>query len=140
MKIIQQRIQENSTELSTISALFVDDRFECNTLEDTDRYLEVSGAKAYGKTAIPRGIYKIVRDMSPHFGYVTPRFLDVPQFTNIRCHKGNKPTDTEGCILVGTFNIHMLDWVSQSARAFKKLDAKIAAALERGEEVTWEIV
>jgi len=142
MKIVQQRIPEWSTAISTISELYVDEVFECHILEDKDRFLEVNGAKAKvpGQTAIPRGKRNVIRDKSNRFGYVTPRLLDVEYFTWIRCHKGNDAEDTEGCLLPGYYTDGVPDWVSDSRKAFEKLDLKIETALAKGENVTWEIV
>jgi hypothetical protein len=54
-----------------------------------------------GKTAIPRGIYKVVFQNSPKFGPDTLTLLKVPGFTHIRIHSGNTHEDTEGCIIIG---------------------------------------
>lgn len=141
MKIVQQRIPEWSTKKTTISELYVDEVFECHILEDFDAKLEDNPkAKVYGKTAIPRGKYKIVRDKSNRFGFITPRFLAVPNYVGVRCHPGNDAEDTEGCPLPGEFTVGVSDWVSNSRLAFNKLDLKIEKALKKNEEVTWEIV
>ena len=79
-----------------------------DTLEDTDRGLtqdmqldEIKRIKVYGKTAIPKGTYKVsVQYWQKHKIYV-PFIHDVPGFTSILIHSGNTPEDTLGCILVG---------------------------------------
>ena len=55
------------TDNSTISDLFVNDKFECYILEDVDRGLkssmtleEINAKKIYGRTAIPEGKYEII--------------------------------------------------------------------------------
>jgi len=141
MKIVQQRIPEWSTNITTISELYVDEVFECHILEDYDAHLEDGKhKKLYGVTAIARGLYPVVRDRSNRFGYVTPRLLNVKDFTGIRCHKGNDADDTEGCLLPGHFTVGVPDWIDHSRIAFEKLDKKIEDALDREEKVTWEIV
>ena len=88
----------------TIGELFIDDEFECFTLEDQVRETDqpVESWKIPGNTAIPRGLYKITLDYSVRFQQTMPRLLDVEGFRGIRIHPGNTIHDTEGCILVGT--------------------------------------
>lgn len=50
-------------------------------------------------SCIPVGTYPCRRVQSPHFGE-TFEVCDVPNRTHILFHKGNRPEDTEGCILV----------------------------------------
>lgn len=86
----------------TIGKLSVEDSYASYyTLEDTDRKMEDGEEKVPGKTAIPRGKYKIQLTMSNRFKRILPLLLDVPQFSSIRIHSGNTPANTEGCILVG---------------------------------------
>lgn len=102
----------------TIGKLYVDGKFFCNTLEDTDRGLtkdmsieEIKKIKVYGRTAIPTGKYKVTLEVqSPKFsnyrqykfcdGYL-PRLVNVPGFDGILIHIGNTDEDSSGCILVG---------------------------------------
>lgn len=87
----------------TIGGLYLPDAgtFKYYTLEDTDRQLESGGVKIPGQTAIPAGRYRITLVWSPKRNGLVPLLLDVPQFTGIEIHSGNKPEDTEGCILIG---------------------------------------
>lgn len=83
----------------TIGQLYIDDHEFCYTLEDRVR---PPGEKVYGETAIPEGTYKVSIEAfrgDPHKMY--PYLHEVPMFTGVCMHGGNKPEDTLGCILVG---------------------------------------
>jgi len=138
LKIVLQRTV--FTEESTIGQLMVNNRFECHTLEDRDRFLEDGSDKVYAKTAIPRGVYRVTRTLSNRFKRVLPILRDVPNFTGVRIHTGNKAEDTEGCILVGTYKPETEDWISNSRDSFKKLDKKIEDAINDGEAITLEVI
>lgn len=102
----------------TIGRLYVDGKYFCDTLEDTDRGLRQSlpecvnkAKKVKGKTAIPTGRYRVTLDVKSQKysnvafynfcnGYV-PRLLNVPAYDGVLIHVGNSERDTEGCILVG---------------------------------------
>lgn len=118
-------IRKWRTERSTVGELYVGGTFFCYTLEDRDRLSE-GLPKVAGSTAIPAGTYSVVLTHSPRFGRVLPEVLDVPGFAGVRIHPGNKPEDTEGCILVGMSRAK--DTVLDSKVAFSALDAKIQAA------------
>ena len=136
-----QLIREDFTEESTEGKLFINGTFECYTLEDTDRQLELGGKKIYGQTAIPRGTYEIDITYSPRFKEDMPLLLNVKGFEGVRIHSGNKPEDTDGCILVGNENTRDGDdWIGQSKKAYRRLFSKILEAEERGEKITIEIV
>lgn len=94
-------IRDQFTGKSTGGVLYIDGDFFCYTLEDKDRQVETTGEKVYGKTAIPRGVYKVIVNLSPKFQRYYPRLLDVPGYQGVLIHEGNTDADTEGCILVG---------------------------------------
>lgn len=126
--------RDTFTEYSTTGQLLVDGKLECFTLEDKDRHLEDGIVKKiYGRTAIPRGLYKVVLDWSPKYKRNMPHVLDVPGFEGIRIHSGNKHEDTEGCILVGKSRNN--DWIRDSQLALDALLAKIIMALDAGEDI-----
>jgi hypothetical protein len=88
----------------TIGALSIDGDFACWICEDTVR--EVAGQpvaswKIAGKTAIPRGTYRVDITFSNRFQRDLPLLVDVAGFVGIRMHPGNKATDTDGCLLPG---------------------------------------
>lgn len=127
-------IRDTFTDKTTIGKMFVDEVYECNTLEDVVR----KGAKVYGKTAIPEGIYPVILDFSNKYQKVMPHVLDVPNFAGIRIHAGNDQDDTEGCILVGRGR--KIDWISQSKIAFDTLFQKLEDAYDRKEKITIEVI
>ena len=125
----------------TEGKLYINDGFECYTVEDTDRNLQNGGIKVDGVTAIPKGTYDITISMSTRFKKFMIEVLNVPQFKGVRIHSGNSSKDTEGCIIVGSINNRDDDdWVGGSAIALERLFGKVKKALSAGEQVTLEVV
>lgn len=135
----------------TIGKLYVNGIYECDTLEDTDRGLtqdmplsNIQSKKLYGETAIPTGTYKIdINTVSPKFkdrswakfcGGKLPRLIDVPGYSGVLIHVGNKPADTLGCILVGDNKIK--GQVINSTSTFQELYSLMLKAKVAGEEIT----
>lgn len=134
----------------TIGKLYIDGKYFCDTLEDTDRGLDKSMSllmlkvkKIWGKTAIPTGTYSItLKIQSPKYKYrnqynfcngFVPRLCDVPAYDGILMHIGNKPEDTDGCILVGENKVK--GQVINSTVTFKKLYEKMQRADRQGETI-----
>jgi hypothetical protein len=128
-------VRDIFTEKSTTGKLYVDGVFECYTLEDKDRF---GGTKVYGQSAIPAGQYGVIVNRSPRFGKDMPLLLNVPGYSGVRIHPGNKAEDTEGCLLVG--QTRTVDFIGSSRAAYAALLAKINAALAKKETVTIQIV
>ena len=125
----------------TEGKLYINDRFECYTIEDTDRKLEDDGEKVYGQTAIPRGSYAVRITPSNRFHKDLIKIDSVPYFTGIRIHSGNSSKDTDGCIIVGSTNTMDDDnWVGGSRVAYNRLHARVKEALDMEEQVTLEVV
>lgn len=99
MKLKLERLYKKDN--YTIGKLYINDKYFCDTLEDTVRELNTINDKIKHKTAIPEGTYKVVVTMSHRFKRLLPLLLNVPYFTGIRIHKGNDENDTSGCILIG---------------------------------------
>lgn len=118
---------------ATIGELLINDKHLCDTLEDRVR---PEGEKVYGKTAIPEGTYEVKLTHSPRFKKILPEILNVPNFSGIRIHTGNSSKDTEGCILVGTWNGEKEDWVGNSRIAFDKLMTLLEEATNNKEKIT----
>ena len=130
--------REPSSVKSTIGELDINGVWECYILEDVDRFLEKGGVKIPGRTAIPRGGYRIILDWSDRFKCLMFLLVDVPGFTGVRIHAGNTDENTDGCLLTGQTKEE--DFVGQSVAALKNLSMKILSAMLRGESVWIEIV
>ena len=138
----------------TISNLYINGKYFCNTIEDTDRGLtqnmplaEIKAKKVASKTAIPTGTYKVTLDVvSPKFGSKPfykevcngklPRLLDVKGFEGILIHVGEGPKGyelTSGCLLVGLNTIK--GGLTQSKEYFKALYTKLKEAHNKGEDI-----
>jgi hypothetical protein len=121
----------------SIGTLYVDGRRQCYTLEDADREKHgrpVAEWKVTGATAIPRGCYRVTRTYSNRFKAVTPFLHNVPGYLGVRIIAERQPRIVDGCILVGASRTDF-----RSRLAYSVLDARIAAALARGEQVWLEI-
>jgi hypothetical protein len=115
-----------------VGSLAIDGRPRCFTLEDVEREVKIPG-----KTAIPRGLYKLILDYSVRFQRQMPHILDVPGFEGIRIHAGNTAADTEGCILVGLTKAN--SFIGQSRIAFDRLFDSLEKAHYLGEPMFIEI-
>lgn len=130
----------------TAGRLYFDD-LRCDTLEPTVRELiDLDGdgkydspgeGKVYGQTAIPAGRYRIRMLMSPRFHREMPYLMDVPGFTGIMIHPGNKVEDTKGCVLVGVSGPR--GTLTDSRGWSDLLNKRITKAIERGESVMIDI-
>lgn len=138
----------------TIGKLYIDGKYFCDTLEDTDRGLSSSMSveniylnKIKGKTCIPKGTYKITLDVvSTKYSNFTkysytrfcngkmPRLLEVPGFSGILIHAGNTPEDTDGCILVGENKA--VGKVINSQKVWKKLYGYLQEGKQEGIVIT----
>ena len=152
MKILVNRIYNCPT--YCISHVYVDGKYVCDAIEDTDRGItkdmptaEIAKKKVYGKTAIPRGEYDVKLTFSPKFASRTwgkrysgkvPQIMDVPCFSGVRLHPGNYASDVKGCLAVGYNKV--AGQVVQSTQCFYDLmDNYIVPATKRGEKITISI-
>ena len=125
-------VREPTKNDTTLGALFIDDHWQCHTLEDIIRPV---GEKIYGETAIPPGRYKLVLSMSNRFKKILPEVLAVPNFTGIRIHAGNTAKDTHGCLLLGqTRNVEARS-IGQSKLALEAFMTKITAVWDAKSEL-----
>lgn len=147
MKITVDRFK--SDDETTLSLVSINGRFECFGLED-----EYREEKVAGETRIPAGVYKIrFRNWGGFYSRYLKRFpdfhasgmlqvMDVPNFTSILIHMGNKDKDTAGCLLVGVNAVgdHGDMSLGNSRGAYKKFYRRVKEALSIGEKVTIEYV
>ena len=71
----------------TIGKLYIDGKYFCDTLEDVVR----KGPKVMHETAIPAGTYEVILNVSPRFGKVLPRLLNVPGLMESSSTQGTPP-------------------------------------------------
>jgi hypothetical protein len=114
------------TNLSVIGELFFRE-YRCYTLEDLVREGQ---EKIPGKTAIPYGRYRVIINYSPRFKKPLPLLLNVPLFYGVRIHSGNKPEDTDGCILIG--ERRDTDCIYQSIKAMETFIPLLSESLQGG--------
>lgn len=138
----------------TIGRLFVNGVLQGNTLEDTDRGLSdamdervIRNRKIYGKTAIPKGRYRIdMTTVSPKFSkypfYMEicqgklPRLRGVKGFEGILLHVADGPKGAdllEGCIGIGMNRIK--GQLCEGKETFKKVYTLMKEAHDRGETI-----
>ena len=133
----------NLTPNYTEGELYVNGVYFCKTLEDTNRDLNKNGQfdnnekKVYGETCIPYGKYKVILSYSPKFKRELPEILEVPDFQGIRIHRGNKISDTLGCVLCGE---KVVNGVLQNSTPYeKKLVSILKDAISKGETINLTI-
>ena len=122
----------------TIGSFYIDGEWCYYTLEDKDRKLEDDGVKIPKETAIPRGRYQVIIDLSNRFQRMMPHILDVPQFTGIRIHILNTPVETEGCIGIGLQYEVRTHNILKSKLAFDDFFPRLEQGLKEGE--VWIVV
>lgn len=149
----------NFTDTSTIGLLSLNGVFICFILEDKDRGLkdsmtleEINKIKVFSTTCIPYGKYEIAITKSNRFSALAtqqaghpvevwlPELLNVKGYAGVRIHPGNKPEDTEGCLLPGKAKAVDLKSVSDSRGAFGLVFPKIQEAINKKEKVFINIV
>ena len=135
MKLILKR-SENIGKACT-GDLYIDGVFFCHTLEDEVRGI---GIKVQDKTAIPEGVYKVIVNLSPKFGKMMPRLLEVPLFTGILIHSGNSVIDTCGCILVGDTIQSGEERITGGSKVFPILVQKLTKAQSAKDDISIEII
>ena len=150
MKLEVHRIAKKNE--YTIGRLYINGKYECDTLEDCDRGLtqdmpleEIKAKKVYGKTAIPTGTYDIdMNTVSPKFekrswakpfGGKLPRLVNVPGYEGVLIHPFNKASESLGCIGVGKNSIKGM--ITDSSHTFMSLMSKyLLPAKVKGEKIT----
>jgi len=147
MKLKLVRFSDNDE--STIGLLFVDNVFQCFTLEDQHQ-----DEKVMHETRIPGGEYEItLRTWGGFHERYSKTFADIhkgtlwirniPGFKYVLIHCGNHDGHTSGCVLLGDTcqqNVSNRGYIGESMKAYRRVYPPIAAALKSGEKVTIEII
>jgi hypothetical protein len=138
MKLTLTRFSGQST--STLGLLFVDNSFECFTLEDEERVVKIKG-----ETRIPEGTYQVkkrevlsglTKKYRDRFDFFDYHFMlqDVPGFEYVYIHIGNDETNTDGCLLVGdgvkSNRFDQKNNLQSSTSAFERLYKRLSGALD----------
>lgn len=115
----------------TTSRIFVNGEYFDTCLEDAGRPV---GVKVQDETCIPEATYKVEitrsnrfqKDMMVLYNVDHDHSVEVGgvRFTGIRVHSGSTIAHTAGCPLI---------------RRYRELQEMVAAALDRMEEVLWQI-
>ena len=156
MKIQVKRTARKS--VYTVGKVYIDGKYFCDSLEDTDRgvtqsmaFTPTGGAngywlnndggiinKVYGKTAIPTGFYDACSYYWPKFKCYVVQLLRVPGFTGILMHNGMTADHSEGCVLLGKNNL--VGRLDGDRIYMDALVARVMAAEKRGEKVQVEVI
>ena len=138
----------------TIGIFYISGKKLSEVLEDEDRGLvqtmptgKINQIKVYGKTAIPKGTYKVVLSVSPKFkdrpwakkwGGLVPEIRDVKGWTGVRIHPANSASELLGCCAPGD-NLKV-GKVLNSTKRYDELMKQLVPVWEKGEDITIEIV
>ena len=135
----------SSGEDSTLGNLYIDGKFECFTLEDQFQEIKVPG-----ETRIPADTYiikKLKQDTPLTLKYKKKykwfdyhlEICDIPNYTGVYMHVGNRHQNTAGCPLLGDTlanNQHGDDgFLGTSTVAYKRVYEKVSDALNVNEPV-----
>lgn len=141
-------IRFSASPKSTLGLLFIDNVFQCYTLEDEYRPVKVKH-----ETRIPEGVYKLTLSTwgnhharyAAKFGAMHKGMIvvnNVPGFSGILIHMGNKDDHTSGCILVGMAvnNNKVADGLLlNSEEAYRRIYKTIATAISVGQSVNLSV-
>lgn len=128
--------RESESNEWTQGKAYIDDVYECYTLEDQTQI-----KKVMHETRIPAGAYKVkLREFGGHHEKYKLKFPDfhkgmlwlqeVPGFKDILIHIGNTDDDSSGCILVGKGYLN--GKITESTKAYISLYKKVVKAASEG--------
>ncbi len=135
--IREPSVRPETGEGFTLSKVYRNGIYFCECCEDEDRLLEKGGVKVATRTAIPRGLYRVIVSMSNRFKKLLPEVLHVDQFSGIRIHGGNKAEHSEGCLLWG--RVRTANGIADCPATIAKLIADIQTAEKGGKRVWLEV-
>ena len=143
MELVQQRVSQKGD--STYSVLSLEGKQLCFTIEDIHHNVKVDN-----ETRISSGRYEIkfrevlspktkrYRELYPSWFTWHLELQDVPEFTYIYMHIGNRSSDSSGCLLLnkGVSELSNGNYVGHSSwAAFIEVYSIISDALTSGERV-----
>ena len=99
------------------------------TLEDSVRMKKIDKI-----TAIPAGHYKVIPQVSYTIKEIRPMLINVPNYYGVFLHIGNRPEETDGCILPGKNKGDNI--VFDSGKAYREVCGILCAAWIEFKE-TW---
>jgi len=150
MKLTVLRLDNQSSSTKPVSCrslAYIDGVLECGIMEDPVREKKIAKI-----TAIPAGVYevKIRQDITPKTIDYRERYpdwfdkhlhiQDVPGYSGIYIHIGNKPKNSDGCLLVNNiFYTNDPTKMGDSTNTFRKFYQKIVSAIESGDKVMIDI-
>lgn len=134
----------------TIGEFYTNGVFYDMSLEDTDRGLtnsmtvqQILQKKVYGRTAIPKGTYRVKLTYSPKFANkpwakkykgLVPEILNVKGYSGVRIHPFNRASETYGCIATGKNTIK--GQITEATASYLKLmDKYIWPAYQKNEDI-----
>ena len=148
MRLRLQRYSDNVE--STLGLFYIDNQFNCYTLENGFRKEKVPG-----ETRIDSGIYEVTlrTEGGMHERYLKkfPEFhkgmiwvRNVSNFKYVLVHIGNTSADTDACICPGNFANTNTDVqpgsISNSSLAYRRIYPQISQAIEKKEPVYMEVI
>ena len=128
----------------TIGKVYVDGKYFCDSLEDTDRgvtqlmpFVPTGGANGYWVKP-DTGLYDCTIQWWEKHKCYCPMLLRVGGFTGILLHNGMTADHSEGCVLLGKNNV--LGRLDGDRIYMDALAARVMACQKTGEKVTVEVV
>lgn len=132
IKIVREKNNSNSI----TGKMYVNDKFVGYTLERPFKGNKENISSFYA------GEYKAFERMDPgpknnskYRGNWRVQLKEVDGRTNIQIHIGNKPKDSEGCILLGTTVDQKNNKIGSSEKAYKNFKKIFKSELKEGEEI-----
>lgn len=138
-------LQRKTNNANTCEGILkIDINFFANTIEPsslkftsemTEKY--ILSNKIGNKTAIPKGVYKLIKKYSPTFKEDRYYLEDVKGFCFIMLHEGSDYRDTKGCILLGIKN--KSNNLTMSKATLLKFHDKMTEYMTKGHEIFIQI-
>lgn len=125
------RLTRETTKPATLGHLSIDGTPECDALELPWKHNQAQ------VSCIPAGSYRLAWEGSPRLQRHTLRLKAVPGRWGILIHPANHVSELRGCIALG--KRLAADSLMESRKAVEAVEAKVRAAMARGEAVTLQI-